>query len=422
MHAQAAGPDGSGPEPEPRLWTRDFSLITFASALGAAGGIAGGFALSFFVFDETGSTLASALILAIQLIPHVLIPLSISPIMDRLPRKTFLVAGDIVCGIAYALLGLWLLRFSFSYIGYLAASLVIACLEAVDQLAWTSIYPEVIPEGAEQKGYAVSAMLYTTLAVIMSPFAAILLDVIGVPMLLIIEGGLAVCAAAIESFVHVTPHERDTSEPYSFGRWTADLKEALAYLKKEKGLRNLFSYMAISNGVATGYPPIEIAFFRTAPGLSAAMYALYSAAEFVGRTIASGLQYRLHVPKEKRFPFTFLVYQVYSAMDAILLWLPYPLMLANRGICGFLGGNSVIIREAATQRYIPEYMRSRINAFSGALMTAAGSAFSLVMGGLGELFDYRVCMSLGGLACLFAGWMIVWRQRAHVRHVLEAYE
>ena len=42
------------------LWTRDFTLVTVASALGAIGSIAGSFALSFLVFDETGSTLASA--------------------------------------------------------------------------------------------------------------------------------------------------------------------------------------------------------------------------------------------------------------------------------------------------------------------------------------------------------------------------
>ena len=47
------------------LWTKNFMLVTVASSLGAIGGIAGGFALSFLVFDETGSTLASALILAI---------------------------------------------------------------------------------------------------------------------------------------------------------------------------------------------------------------------------------------------------------------------------------------------------------------------------------------------------------------------
>jgi hypothetical protein len=116
------------PDPQPSLWTRDFTLITLATILGAAGAIAGDFALSFFVFDETGSTLASALVIAIQLVPHILVPLAVSPIMDRLPRKAFLIAGDMACGIAYAALGVWLAFAGFSYVGYLAISLMLACL------------------------------------------------------------------------------------------------------------------------------------------------------------------------------------------------------------------------------------------------------------------------------------------------------
>ena len=69
------------------LWTRNFTRITAATTLGAAGGIISQFALSFLVFDETGSTLASALVVAIQLIPMVLLPLVVAPMMDRLPRK-----------------------------------------------------------------------------------------------------------------------------------------------------------------------------------------------------------------------------------------------------------------------------------------------------------------------------------------------
>lgn len=84
------------------LWTREFTRITAATALGAAGGIISQFALSFLVFDETGSTLAAALVVAIQLIPMVLLPLVVAPMMDRLPRKPFLVWGDLLNGVCYA--------------------------------------------------------------------------------------------------------------------------------------------------------------------------------------------------------------------------------------------------------------------------------------------------------------------------------
>ena len=54
MESASTGERTTPPEKRVKLWTRDFSLITAASALGAAGGIASGFALEFFVFDETG--------------------------------------------------------------------------------------------------------------------------------------------------------------------------------------------------------------------------------------------------------------------------------------------------------------------------------------------------------------------------------
>lgn len=180
-----------------KLWNRNFTLLIAATGLGAIGGIAGGFAMSFLVFDETGSTLASALVLAAQLIPGFLLPLVIAPWMDRMPRKPFLVGGDVLNGIMYLLLGLYLLRGTFSYVGYLAFSLVLATLSSFDELAYNSIFPMLLPEGAQQKGYAVASTLYPVLRVVMLPLSAVLLDAVGAAWLLVGQGGLSLCAAAV---------------------------------------------------------------------------------------------------------------------------------------------------------------------------------------------------------------------------------
>ena len=403
-----------------KLWTRNFRLVILASAIGTVGAIAGGFALAFLVFDETGSTLASAMIVAIQLLPHLLLPVLIAPFMDRLPRKSFLVAGDIANAVLLAGMGLWLLFFDFSYVGYLAVSLLLACLGAVDELAFTSIYPELIPEGAEQKGYAVSSMLYPVLTVIMTPLAAVLLDTLGVAWILIAQSGLSLAAAITESFIHLDETERQHRTPYSLPAWVGDIREAVLYLKEERGLRSIYEYMAVTNGVASGFSPILVAFFRTFPGFTAAMYSAFSVVEFAGRTIGSALQYRIKIPDKKKYGFVFFVYQVYETMDMCLLWLPYPLMLVNRGICGFLGSNSAILRSAAVQRYIPEKLRSRINAFYGVLLTAGASVFSLLMGFLGEILDYRWCVTIGGAIAMLASWLLIWgRRKEDVRRIYE---
>ncbi len=402
------------------LWTKNFTLVTTASALGAVGGIAGGFALSFLVFDETGSTLASALIIAIQLVPYFILPLFLAPVMDRLPRKPFLVAGDIVDGVLYALMGFYLIKFEFSYAAYLGYSLLLACLGSFDELAFQSIYPKLIPEGMEQQGYAVSTTLYPILRVLMLPLAGLLLDAVGAAWILIGQGGLSLMAALVESNIDIKEQRRgDKGKLFSLRQWCSDIREAAEYLKNERGVTGIFSYMAVTNGVASGYSSILVAFFRTFPGFTAAMYSLFSVFEFAGRTLGGAVQYKLRLANEKKFGFTFIVYQIYELMDMCLLWLPYPLMLANRALVGFLGANSATMRQAAMQSYIPENLRARLNAFQNMLITAASGVFALAIGALGEILDYRLCVSVCGATAFLAAWLFVWRRRSDVKRIFE---
>lgn len=401
------------------LWTKNFTLVTTASALGAIGGIAGGFALSFLVFDKTGSTLASSLILAIQLIPYFFIPLFVAPWMDRLPRKPFLAGGDLLNGVLYGLAGLYLMSGRFSYGTYLGFSLLLSCLGALDELAYNSFYPMLIPEGMEEKGYTVSSMLYPVMKVVMTPLSALLFEHLGVGWLLVFQSVLSFAAAAVENCIEIEECPRMDGEKFSFRLWKRDLCEAAAYLKREKGLCSIYAYMAATNGIAGGYSPLLIAFFRTAPGFSAAMYSLFSVAEFLGRSLGGVVQYRMKLPAKKKFGFAFGVYQFYEIMDMCLLWIPYPLMLLNRACAGFLGINSAAMRQASVQRYLPERLRARVNAFENMCIMAASAFFSLVLGAMGEVFDYRLCVSLGAGFTLAICWLTIWRCRRQVREIYE---
>ena len=401
------------------LWTRNFTLVTFATVLGSIGGIAGSFALSFLVFDETGSTLASALLLAIQVLPNVFIPLILAPVMDRLPRKPFLVGVDAVNGALYFLLGVYLLVLPFAYIEYLCFSLVLACLSSFDQLAYNSFYPRLIPGGFEEKGYTVSSMIYPVLNVVMMPVAALLLDAVGVPAILMGQGVLSLLAALTESRIRVeeTVRRDEAGKLFSFKTWWRDLRGAARFLKKDDGLRSIYLYMMTTNGLGNGYSSILVAFFRSTPGFTVAMYSLFTVFEFAGRSLGGILHYRKPVPVKHRFTFAFWTYQIYEAMDMLLLWLPYPLMLLSRAACGFLGINSAVLREAAVQKYIPEEYRARLNAFFSVLISAGISAFGLLIGAMGELLDYRLCITLAAGLCSAVLWCTVWRHRKSVRAI-----
>lgn len=402
---------------KPTLWCKNYTLLMVASTLGSIGGIAGSYALSFLVFDKTGSTLATGLLTALEVVPHFLIPILIAPLMDRLPRKPFLVYGDLIGGIMYGLAALYLHNFEFSYVGYMLFSLLINCVNALDSLAYTCIFPKTIPAGFEDKGYTVSAMLYPVLSVLMMPLAAVLMDTIGVANILFVQCGLSILTAITENFMKINETVEKSDEKFGFSAWVQDFKKGFAYLKGEKGLLNIYAYDAVSNGTFMGLGPIQVAFFRSTPGFSAQLYAFFSAVEFIGRSLGGVFRYCSNMKPEKRRRFVYFVQQFYNVMDAVLLWLPYPAMLVNRGICGFLGINSATVRGSSIHQYLPEEYRARVNAFSNAAACIAGSVGALLIGALGELVDYRMAMTIVAAVSFAACWLTTGRNKTELEKI-----
>ena len=64
-------------------------------------------------------------------------------------------------------------------------------------------------------------------------------------------------------------------------------------------------------------------------------------------------------------------------------------------------------------------MRARVNALFETMYTAAGSICALAVGALGEVLDYRLCVTLCGGAAMLACWALIWGRRRDVRKVYE---
>ena len=80
-----------------------------------------------------------------------------------------------------------------------------------------------------------------------------------------------------------------------------------------------------------------------------------------------------------------------------LLFSAYPLMLVNRAVCGFLGINSATLRESSVQNYIPDENRAKLNAFFNVAYSMVSIVFRLLVGALGEVMDYRICLAIFAL-------------------------
>jgi MFS family permease len=124
----------------------------------------------------------------------------------------------------------------------------------------------------------------------------------------------------------------------------------------------------------------------------------------VGRLIGGLLHYIFKVPTNKRYMIAAIVYFSLNFLNAILLLVPYPLMLVVQVFVGVLSINSFNIRMSSVQSYVPAEKRGRINGFYQ-IMTAFGMIIGRIFAGYaGEYFEYThiiIGMSTIGLIAFF---------------------
>ena len=399
------------------LWTRNFTIITLGTLISAIGGTAMNLALSLVVFDQTASTWLSGIFAAASLLPGMTLPLFLAPVLDRCNRKRVIVGLDYLMGTLYLVFLLVIRRIGFQYGAYVAFSFAGGCIGAVYSLTYECWYPDLIPRGMEQKGYAVSSMIYPLTTTLVTPLAALVYSRWGVEVIFLAEGVLLLTAASFEACIRWKPAPREPAARRPVlqraGQYLHDMTEGFRYLKREAGIRNIYSYMALTNAAGNGSHLMIMAHFQSSSALTTTMYSLLTSAETIGRAVGAAVHYVFRIPRNQRYRLTVWVYVIYEICDGTLLFLAYPVMLVLRFLCGFLGVNTATLRSAAVQSYLPPDMRARVNGLIGVIMSMAVLAVQLLAGALGELLPYRYVTQLfAGTSFLGILWFIIGHREA----------
>lgn len=403
------------------LWTKNFTCITLATCLSIIGGEVMTVPLSLMVFEQTQSTMLSSIIMICSVLPDVLLSVLIAPFIDKGRKKQWIVGLDLLMMGIYILMGLWVANHEFQYMVYVAFSLVIGTISVFYRLAYNALYPDLIPVGMEQKGYAISGAIYPFIFIVMSPVATFLYEKISMSRLFFIVALVSFVSVLTE--MQITEKERFSSEKssaYTFSQYKQDIAEGFSYLKKEKGISNIYSFMAINSGVSEGTAIAIQAYYQTSSVLTVTMLGFLKSAEMIGRVISGFVQYKIDIPPKKRYGITKFVYIAYQIADMVLLFLPYPFMLANRFICGGMGTTSATLRETAVQSYLPENIRARVNALFNAIFSIGGIFFQVMAGILGEIMPYRAVIIVMGVVSLVAVWILIVKPDSENRKVYEA--
>lgn len=409
------------------LWTYDFTVITIGSFISLVGSTLSSFALSLVVLDYTGSTFLYMLFNVAYELPMLLCPVLAGPYLDRVSRKRVIYCLDFLSAGIYLALFLLLRAGWFNYPVLLAGCMLTGAISSVYGVAYDSFYPNLITEGNFEKAYSISSLMYD-LAALTLPLASALYQWMGSAAPLFAIDALSFFAAAcFELTVHCREAHMENGSVRAgrsaAGQFRRELREGADYIKGEKGLLMVALYFTAVSA-AGGADQLMLPYFRDHAGRFTAwlvaaetLYAILANFMVAGRLAGGVVQYRLHIPKGRKFDIALTVYVVTTALAGTVLFLPVPLMAVSFFLNGVLGVTSYTIRSAATQSYVPDNKRARFNGAFQMLNALGGVAGSLVIGALAEVLPERGIIVGANVLLLGAAYLFIWRGREHVKKV-----
>lgn len=392
------------------LWNKNFTIITIGSLISMLGSAVAGWAMGLLVYAETENSVAFAAFMVLYSLPRILLPLFVGPYLDRFSRRKVIYTLDFVSAGLYTVLFYILYNGWFNYYAFLAGCVLIGSIDSVYNVAYESLYPNLIPKGNFRKAYSISSLLYPLSAAVMIPVAGLAYTVSdkGIAFLFLFNALTFLIAAIFETRIRLDESQVTSDDTVTFSQFVSDFKEGLAYLRREKGLAVITVYFfttMLCGGVMEVL--MQPYFYRMAPETIPAPFAtgvllftVISACNTVGRLAGGGVQYFLKYPTEKKFAIAVFVYLAICVLEGGYLMLPNSLWWAMC-LCNFVAGmlavNSYNIRIAATQSYVPDSIRGRFNGVFE-MFSILGTILGQLLGGwIGErVIDRAAFITLGG--------------------------
>ena len=386
-------------EKTPKLWTKNFTIITLGSAVSMLGNMVAGFAIGLLVLEKTDSTFLYSLFMIFYNMPKVIAPLMAGPVVDRFSRRKIIYTLDFISATIYMGMFLVLNADFFNFFALLVVCLVIGSIDGIYTVAYESFYPNLITKGNFRKAYSISSMLMP-LASFMTPVASMVYNMLGTLAPLFLFNSITFLVAAIcETQIKHTEDGREGKLSSGVKNYIEDFREGLKYIKGEKALIVITSYFFICNMAGGVMNTLLLPFFKNNAHLFShipidviTLYTLITTTGLAGRFTGGLIHYKYKYPASKKFLISICVYFTYSICDGFKLWLPVPLMFVIFFFVGIISVTSFNIRISATQSYVPDTVRGRFNGTFQMITTMGTLTGQLVAGSLGEFLPERTIL------------------------------
>lgn len=392
------------------LRRRDFALLWSGGLISLAGDWMLNAALPYFVYQETGSTLATAGMIVARLTPAVLLGTFAGVFVDRWDRKRVLVASNALQAAVVALLVLvptagWL------WVVYVVAAAQ-SCVAAFAQPAEGALLPTLVDDEDLVPANALNSLNNRLGRLAGIPLGGVMLAAGGLESVVIADAASFVLAALLIAPIAAPQPKRDAEDAAEIARsrWASFWRDWIAgirIIRRERTIGILFVVFGLMTFGGTMLDPLDVAWVRDELGGGPEMFAWLRtthAATGIAGTVLVG---RFGAPLAPR---TLIGWGSIVAGTALAIRYNVPIVplaFATAAVAGITSVASNIGVETLAQRAVREEYRGRVFGSLQATVFLMSLLGAIAGGALAEVVGTVTMLNVAAGITIFAGLIVL---------------
>ena len=389
------------------LRQRDFALLWFGGLISIMGDWVLGVALPFFVYQVSGSTIATAVMVAAELLPRLLFGSIAGVFVDRWDRKKVMVIASLSQGLV--ILPLFLVHSAETLWIVYVVSFVQVTLAIFFGPAENALLPLLVPEDKLIQANSLNAMNNNFARLIGPPLGGGILALWGLTGVVLFDSVTFLIAAlmiySITQSGRSAPASPDEKlEGTSWSRFWKEWAEGMDIVRKDRIVTVLFITVVMLNFGGVMIDPLGAAYIVDVVKAGAEVFGMLVAVQAVGGIIGGLLAGKVgeRMPLARLYGWAEIVLAVVMAIRYNIPEIP--ILFVMTLLVGLPAALGVAALETLFQRNVPNTHLGRI---SGALNSTVGitSLFGVlgISGVLGEVLGIVPVLNIAAGITLLTG-------------------
>jgi len=359
------------------------------------------FAIPLFVLETTGSASKTGLAAGVSTLPIVLSAAFSGTLADRLGYRRTSVLSDLASAGIVVLLPLLHRTVGVAYWQVLVLVFLRSFLATPGETARAALLPDLTATAGTtlERGTGAYDAVSRGSRMLGAPAAGLLIVLIGAPNMLFVDAATFVVSAfVVARFVPSPPRvERERTH------YLADLREGLAYMKRDATVRSIVLLCLVTNMLDAGMGGLMVPVYadtvlhdRRVLGL---LFGAGAGASLAGALLFSAVGHKL--PRRTSFTVGYILCGAPRFL-VLAMGLPVPMLVAVWLLSGFAAGALNPIMDTAIFDRVPAAMRARVWGVVIAGCSAAIPVGGVVAGFSVERFGLTPTLTAYGLVYLLA--------------------